>query len=763
MKPQSRKIGFALAATASLVVANAAIQPARAQSVGRREVDGAIRSGVTALLQKVASEDDKKPGLVAGELNGSRHGGLSTLTAFALLAAGVETTEPKMQLLLDVVAGLGPETDSTYVYSLRAGVWSMLLDRHVSKVNRRKYRRLLIQDIKWLKRAMRADGTYGYDSRRGRSDRSNTQFANLGLWAGAIADAQVAGRYWKKTAESWLENQHPAGGWAYSKRHPQPTPSMTVAGCNSLFIVLDRYYAQADEPYEYFKGAKPKVEARTRMRQIVRAVEDGDRFLRIRPPHVAQRDGYELFGLERLGLASGRSHIGGVDWFRQHVEPVARRTWGDNIIADSFSLIFLVHGRAPVLFQKLEHADDADDWNYYHRDLHNLTRYLSRTFERLLRWQRIPSDASLESLRDAPILFISSRRELHLPLATRRRIREYVDGGGVVFAHADRAGVEFIAGARKTFETMFADRGLRFEPLDETHPLYRCHFGAGGWKRRVPLEVISDGPRIMVLLCPVDIAGAWHQDRGKHEDLFKIMANVRVYCAPTYPRLPSVLRATPRPPQAARQRGSLSLHRLRYGHGWDAQLGVWKRQRDALARRTGIALEIDEGAAANGAKALARFDLVHLAMREDSVLDPQTRSALRDYLASGGFLLIDAAGGRSQASEAVKRVADELDVGVKDVLSGSHPIATGALPGGRPLFDLETTDTGASLNRPGAPPPIITRNIEGRLAVVACPFDLVTGLDGHFVWNRIGYRPDSTRRIVDNILLWRLRHRDDDR
>jgi hypothetical protein len=45
--------------------------------------------------------------------------------------------------------------------------------------------------------------------------------------------------------------------------------------------------------------------------------------------------------------------------------------------------------------------------------------------------------------------------------------------------------------------------------------------------------------------------------------------------------------------------------------------------------------------------------------------------------------------------------------------------------------------------------------LDDRVAVVACPFDLVAGLNGHFVWQRVGYTRDSTRKIVDNLLLWR--------
>ncbi len=75
------------------------------------------------------------------------------------------------------------------------------------------------------------------------------------------------------------------------------------------------------------------------------------------------------------------------------------------------------------------------------------------------------------------------------------------------------------------------------------------------------------------------------------------------------------------------------------------------------------------------------------------------------------------------------------------------------------MTDLDTTTTGSSLRHGNDPPPILTRSLDGRIAVIACPFDLVAGIDGHFIWARSGYLPASTARIVDNIFLWHLNQR----
>lgn len=701
------------------------------------------------------------PGHVHPEMGDHHYSGPSTLVAMALISAGVKTTHPTMAMLLDALSKDDTREAGTYVHSLRATVWSALLDRPISRAHRARYRKLLQEDMTWLMRAVKPGGGYDYTPDIDlRWDNSNTQFANLGLWAGAVGGVEVADKVWLTMGRHWLNTQTPSGGWTYSESSMNPSASMTVAGCNSLYIVLDRFYARAEGRYVLLKGAPPKMKIRREMQMIRRAIDGGDAFLQLHPPDVKQFNGYELFGLERLGLASGRAVIGGKDWFRHHVDAVTDHAWGSNPIADAFALIFLVHGEAPVLMQKLEHGLSADDWNYYHRDLYSLTRHLSKTFERLYRWQRIPVDAGLHEMQDAPILYISGRGELDLPDETRTRIRQYVDRGGTVFLHADRAGKTFIKSATTVFEQMFRDHDRRFKKLKESHALYTCHFDCRPKKRskRVPLRAIMDGPRILVLLCPVDIAGAWHQEcQAKHEHLFQLMANARVYVAPPYSELPTRLRgANPRIGKPAPARGSLSLKRLPHSGHWDAHPGAWRRFAEGLRHRAGIDLTVQANDAPLDEKALKHTDVIHLTTRRSLRLDNNALAILRATLEGGGLLIIDAADGQPAGITAVRELVSAIGVGTRGVLSADHRIATGLMLGGQPLVNLQTTRAGSSLTRGNTPPPILTRTIDGRVAVIACPFDIIAGVDGHFVWNRSGYRPSSTARIIDNIFLWRL-------
>ncbi len=718
-----------------------------------------LESGRKIYIRKLLVEEWKRAGYIAPEQTGMHYGGPSALAALALISAGVKPSHPTAARLLDAMEHDKADGAGTYVHSLRACVWSAILERSSGTARKARYRKLLRDDMQWLMREMSESGAFGYGAQAGRPDNSNTQFANLGMWAGDIAEIELAGRFWLATEGHWMESQHAGRGWSYMKGDiAWPTSSMTVAGCNSLYVVLDRHYSKMDEGYRLFEGARANAKARQKMERIYRAIEDGDRFLTANPPDISSFFGYELFGLERLGLASGQARIGGLDWFRHYAPSVAQHPWGDDPVADAFALIFLVHGQAPVLFQKLEHGRKPDDWNYYHRDLQGLTRYLSRTFERLYRWQRVPVDASLKSLEDAPFLYIGGADRLRLPAETMATIREYIDRGGTMFLHADRASGSFVEGAVETFEGAFADRGLVFEALRPEHPLYRCHFGNGeqAWNRQIPLRAIADGPRLLVVLCPVDLAGAWHQDARRFEDVFRIMANLRVYAARPYQELARVLRSSPVAERMAPPRGKLSILRLRHEGDWNARQGVWARNRSRIELATGIDVHADETGPDPAEAELEDFDIVHLTTRGRLELDRKTVARLERFISGGGLVLIENADGQAAGNEAAAGVIELFSIGRADVLSPSHPICSGVAPGAAPLGALEPTPAGAGLQRTNAAPPILTRVVDGRVGLLACPFDLSAGLDGDFVWRRIGYTRKSTDALVGNILLWRL-------
>ncbi|RIK66693.1 MAG: hypothetical protein DCC65_09135 [Planctomycetota bacterium] len=697
-----------------------------------------------------------RAGYVRQEMDGYHHGGPTALAAVALLSAGVAPSHPKMVRVLDTMGASTADQAGTYVRSLRAVAWSIALDRALTPARRRELKKYLAQEVRWLVTASREKGGYGYTATDGpRWDNSNTQFANLGVWAGTFGGAAVPASYWRRVSEHWLSTQNSDGGWSYTKNETQSTASMTVAGCNSLYLVLDRLHSKSDGPYRWGEGSVPDARAREQMTRLYDAIRRGDELLARVPPDISQFDGYELFGLERLGLASGRSVVGANDWFLRYVGGVSQRVWGKGTIGDAFALIFLAHGHAPVLIQKLEYGTDPNQWNYYHRDLAGLCRYLTRTFEKLYRWQIISERASLGEFLAAPLLYIGGSGELVLPEQTQKRVRDYIDSGGTVLLHADRASARFAKSAARIFEGLMAERGWRFADLPERHPLFSCYFGGPGsnWERPVPVSAMSDGSRPCVLLITTDVAGAWHQEKKRFADCFKLLANVRVFSVPPYSELPRPLPAERsfEPPSLAR--GTLRVARLAHRGKWNVHANVWNRASAGIRRRTGIDVVVAAPIRTADELADARPDVLHVAVPDSTAPDDGTRAILRAAAAQGTLIFIEAADGQPDGIGSVRAWVDGVDSGERSLLMADHSIVSGRMPGGRALGDLQTTESGAGLVEGGLAPPAYLRVAEGRTVLVGCPFDVSAGLEGHFIWNRAGYLPESTAAFVDNLLL----------
>lgn len=95
---------------------------------------------------------------------------------------------------------------------------------------------------------------------------------------------------------------------------------------------------------------------------------------------------YLMYGIERIGVASGYKYFGGVDWFSTAAREVLRTQdkngawhsgWGAEasaVVGTSFNLLFLSRGHAPVVMNKLNYAESevkqapGTAWNERPRD-----------------------------------------------------------------------------------------------------------------------------------------------------------------------------------------------------------------------------------------------------------------------------------------------------------------------------------------------------------------------------------------------------------
>jgi hypothetical protein len=345
-----------LLGTALLLVA-----PAAAQEAAVPVTEETVNSAVDRAVAWIKSQRNAAGHWDQGESGGQFHGGDTGLALLALLYAGENPLSEEMNRSLKWLADR--PLDRTYTIGTRAHVFAL--------VPGRTYRRQLQADLDWLVRNISPldapmPGSYHYDAfapGRGSYDNSNSQYGVLGVWMATDAALTVPASYWELVSGHWMRDQNGDGGWGYTgggSGEGGSTGSMTAAGLATLYVVLDRLYV--DRPRDAVEIAGG----------IDRALAWFAReFTTENPRGSAEWKYYYLYGVERIGRASGQKYFRDLDWFRVGAAELLRRqrpngSWegaggsGDFAMSDlrntAFALMFLCHGRAPLLFNKLEHG-----------------------------------------------------------------------------------------------------------------------------------------------------------------------------------------------------------------------------------------------------------------------------------------------------------------------------------------------------------------------------------------------------------------------
>ena len=147
--------------------------------------------------------------------------------------------------------------------------------------------------------------------------------------------------------------------------------------------------------------------------------------------------GYGLYGLERVGLASGYKYFGAHDWYAElagHLigEQRADGAWGRGSAAQTevdtaYCLLFLARGRHPILYNKLRYDGR---WNDRPRDVAHLARFAAKQLERPLNWQVVNLRRDWFDWMDAPVLYVSGEQPPKMTDHDYANLRDFALGGG---------------------------------------------------------------------------------------------------------------------------------------------------------------------------------------------------------------------------------------------------------------------------------------------------------------------------------------------
>ncbi len=682
--------------------------------------------------------------------SGGQWGGNTALAVYALLVGGESASDPRVANAIKFLKQA--ELEGVYAVAMRCQVWAQLpASPEVKQLLRKDTQRLLSA----MKTNGRAKGFWDYLPGTGDGySHSRANYAVLGLWAAAQSDVEIPDSTWKLIVEGWMRHQDPAGGWTYKARQDADyphTPGMTAAGVATLFIALD--YAVPD--------GSPARTAPAR-----KSIDKGVRWLSDNFDKVISDSRYDrdfpyptLYALERVGLAGGLRYIGEHDWYEKIAGFLLSRQrpsggWhrdnrGQGSISDTaFAILTLSRGVAPVAINKLNYAPASAndlDWNARPRDIANVVRFMGRVTERELNWQVINLNAPVKDWHSAPVLYIAGSKPVDFSTEEKAQLRMFVEQGGLLLCAADLSSKAFADSMRKLGADLFPGREWRELPAE--HVIYtNQQFMRTAWKSKPVVLGLSNGVRELMVVLPFGDPARWWQSNNasSKEEFWQLASDIHQYAAGRENlRLRGESWVVEADPAIATSK-TVQVARLQYEGNWDPEPAGWNRVAAIARNREKTAIEMKT---VKMGEDLAGVDVAHLTGTDAAVFSTQQLDALRSFIAAGGTLLIDCAGGSSAFAGAVEPMLAELLPDAKlEPLPDSHPMLL--TPRGE---KMEIAFRGYARKLVGDlrnEPRLKCVKQGERVAIIYSREDLSAGMVGNPVDGVVGYSPSTATELV---------------
>jgi hypothetical protein len=735
--------------------------PVPRTGVTDEEIGRSIQRGVDFLLTQF--ENDRLR--VARNTDDNYYTGLNALCVYALLQAGHATGDERLSDRGKMMKGMLDELRrmpmqggyATYARSIRATTLALL--------NRAEDRATLRDDFAWLLKNHAQGGyTYGEPSEGPVHifDNSNSQYGLLGVWAGEEAGLEVPGAYWNAVRKHWVTTQFESGEWGYNMGGRSGGGlSMTAAGLASLFVTHDQLEAPLHgATVGHAPFSAPLLRGLSWMEMDNNVLKIGDRWR-----------GYILYGIERVGLASGFKYFGRHDWYRvlaaRVLELQARDgSWGrsgdtrtleqlrdpatpvvsnEDLYETAFHLLFLARGRHPIMMNKLR-FDGA--WANRPRDVSNLARFASREMERPLNWQVVNIEATWTDWTDSPILYLASHVPPKLGELELLKLRRFVDAGGLLFTQSDGDSPLFEAFIVELAGKLFP--GSEFRDLPADHEIYNLNYQINP---KPPLKFIGNGARVLMLHSPEDIAKHWQLRADRvQRNTFQFGTNLFLYAAGKRD-LRNRLASTYLPEPQWEGEYVVRIARVMYTGAWDPEPMAFERFARYFEYETGYELGVT--AVATEELKPQTFPVAHLTGTAAMSLSEAQLNHLRRYVEDGGVLLVDACGGSPDfAASALAAIAQAIPGKPLAAMPTNHPLLAGAGNGMEALSRPELRAYAEQKVGRGAGQ--LQTLTAGRGRIIFSNLDLTNGLLGTNTWGILGYHPDYALKLIKNTILWTL-------
>lgn len=680
-------------------------------------------------------------------------GAMTALVLHSLLASGESSQHPKIARGLEYLKSV--KTDRTYGLALRCMVWARLSQEYLP---------LLQRDAALLLLQADEEGQFDYGPRparplpgvKPRHDHSCSHYAALALAEAARRGVPVPESFWQATAEHWIRQQRPDGGWAYEDESDELAyGSMTAAGATVLLLAQQNLHRirMAPEP------------------RLMNAIDAAHRWLdrhfdQHRNPVRGGHTTYYLLAIERAALASGRVRYHQQDWFlagARHLLSLQKADGSiDGLPYDTpMALLFLARGLEPVWVSKVQLPDQP--WNLRPHDLHFLSYFLSQSYEREFHWQSL----ELSALGSAatPVLYLASDQAVKLTAQQEQSLKEYLDAGGLLLASPDNGSQPFVNSVQELGQRLYPH--LAFEPLDPSHPAMSLMHPVNG-RAATQVLTLSNQARDLILLATQDYGFDFQADPWESQGpsvALKVGANVFAL-ATDRGKIASRIEAPPAEPAAVSEGaegGAVAasgdalrqrvIGRCTAFKGQPApEPWAWELLARHLRQHAGTELRVE--AVELEELGQCRLPMVHLSGVKGMELTQAQRRAMLDYARAGGTLLVETIGGRGDFASSVEQsLAKDLGYGATPLSLEDAVVSGRGFAGGVDVSQAAMRGTTRLERSLGPGLAVAALRIGGRPAILLTREDLTLGLLGLRRWGIMGYMPEASRDIVSNIVL----------
>lgn len=413
-----------------------------------------------------------------------------------------------------------------------------------------------------------------------------------------------------------------------------------------------------------------------------------------------------------------------------------------------------------------------EQWKSFPNDGANLVSYLNARLKDGNNYQYATKPLASPGFDpvDIPLLYMAGDYDFTFTPSEVEHLRKFLADGGTILFNAARGRDEFNRAVARELRKVLPGKPLMRLPADHSvfnarYRITQVNLMVNGVQFQRPPEVYSVdiGTRAAAILVPhglgAALSGEKYHPAGKHlvgESALRLAVNLLAYVLGSTEYGRFLAQEFPVYRGATRAGDVVRFAAVRYKGSWDVNPALQNTLLQGLKTNTGIDVDFAPRAVTLDDPAAGNYPLLFMTGHYDFRLSPAEAEGLAKYLERGGLLVATAAAGLKPFDRAFRRELKKAVPGADLIkLPPTHPLFVG----GWSSIDRIVYTPAALKDEPALETPeFYGLFLDGRLAVLYTPYDLMSGVNHESNAYAKGVAADDALRLVINIITYALSH-----